>query len=92
MTVDTLVVEVPRRRAYGLLAFAAVLIVVAVLSDVHGVLPALVAVRLQRVLLRVLRRWRLQQLQDPVLLGQLQTLLQLAGVTPPFMSAHDSFP
>jgi hypothetical protein len=44
---DTLVVEVPRRRAYGLVAFAVVLAVVAVLSDAAGRLlaaPAAVAV------------------------------------------------
>lgn len=44
---DTLVVTTPRRRAYGLLAFAAVLAAVAVLSDPAGRLlawPAAVAV------------------------------------------------
>lgn len=44
---DTLVVAVPRKRAYGLLAFAGVLLVVALLSDVAGrllALPAAVAV------------------------------------------------
>jgi hypothetical protein len=44
---DTLVVEVPRRRAYGLLALAVVLFVVAWLSDAAGRLlaaPAAVAV------------------------------------------------
>ena len=33
---DTLVIEVPRQRAYGLLALTAVLVVVAVLSDSAG--------------------------------------------------------
>jgi hypothetical protein len=33
---DTLIIPVPRRRAYGLLAFTAVLVVVAVLSDTPG--------------------------------------------------------
>jgi hypothetical protein len=37
---DTLRVEVPRRRAYGLIAFAVVLAVVAVLSDAAGRLLA----------------------------------------------------
>jgi hypothetical protein len=44
---DTLVIEVPRSRAYGLVAFAVVLAVVAVLSDPAGrllALPAAVAV------------------------------------------------
>jgi hypothetical protein len=44
---DTLVVPVPRRRAYGLLAFFVVLLVVALLSDPAGrllALPAAVAV------------------------------------------------
>lgn len=44
---DTLVVEVPRRRAYGLLGFAGVLLVVALLSDAAGRLlavPAAIAV------------------------------------------------
>jgi hypothetical protein len=44
---DTLVVEAPRRRGYGLLAFAVVLAVVALLSDPAGRLltaPAAVAV------------------------------------------------
>lgn len=33
---DTLIIPVPRRRAYGLLAFTALLVVVAVLSDTPG--------------------------------------------------------
>lgn len=44
---DTLVVAVPRSRAYGLLALAGVLLVVALLSDAAGrllALPAAVAV------------------------------------------------
>jgi hypothetical protein len=44
---DTLIIPVPRRRAWGLFAFAAVLAVVAVLSDPAGRLltaPAAVAV------------------------------------------------
>ncbi|MBK5306537.1 MAG: PH domain-containing protein [Frankiaceae bacterium] len=44
---DTLIIRVPRQRAYGLLALAAVLVVVAVLSDPAGrllTLPAAVAV------------------------------------------------
>jgi hypothetical protein len=40
---DTLVVPVPRRRAYGLLAFSGVLLVVALLSDPAGRLLALPA-------------------------------------------------
>ena len=40
---DTLVIVVPRRRSYGLLAFAAVLLVVAGLSDDAGRLLALPA-------------------------------------------------
>jgi hypothetical protein len=40
---DTLVIEVPRRRGYGLVAFAVVLGVVAVLSDPAGRLLALPA-------------------------------------------------
>lgn len=47
MTVDTLVVTLPPKRAYGLMAFAAVLAVVAVLSDTPGrllTIPAAVAV------------------------------------------------
>ena len=36
MTVDTLVIAVPRQRAYGLLALTAVLVVVTVLSDSAG--------------------------------------------------------
>jgi hypothetical protein len=40
---DTLVVAVPRARSYGLLAFAGVLLVVALLSDAAGRLLALPA-------------------------------------------------
>jgi hypothetical protein len=52
VTMDTLVIEVPRRRAYGLVAFAVVLAVVAVLSDAAGRLlavPAAVVVLLLAV-------------------------------------------
>jgi hypothetical protein len=47
VTVDTLVIDAPRRRAYGLLAFAAALAVVTALSDPAGRLltgPAALAV------------------------------------------------
>src|SRR4051794_39274727 len=50
VTMDTLIIPVPRRRAYGLFAIAVVLVVVAVLSDPAGRLLAVPAALVTLVL------------------------------------------